>query len=219
MLRTGITRRTTLLAWTVTLATLCIFVIVIIPEQKRNLQAGLESKAAGVVVALQGEVAGAAISDDYSSAIDHAIQVLAGDKAVEFLVIAKQDGFSVVVERNGWHVEPGIDRYWQPAIRESSGDIEVMPMFGKRLFHYAVPFDYNGLEWGWIHVGLSLETYDSNSRQVYWRTGILAVVCILLSLIASVLYPPLCPAYPAAAIGGRASGERRPDGSRRCQEP
>jgi signal transduction histidine kinase len=61
-------------------------------------------------------------------------------------------------------------------------------MFGKRMFHYAVPFDYNGMEWGWIHVGLSLESYDSAAKQVYRRTGILAIVCILLSLIASVLY-------------------------------
>ena len=148
MLRPGITRRTTLLAWTVTLATLGIFVSIIIPEQKRDLQAGLESKAGGVAVALQGEVARSAISDDYSAVVEHALQVLTGDKAVEFLVIAKNDGFSIVVERNGWRVEPNMDGYWRPAIRQSSGDIAVVPMFGKRLFHYAVPFDYDGMEWG-----------------------------------------------------------------------
>jgi methyl-accepting chemotaxis protein len=107
---------------------------------------------------------------------------------VEFLVIAKNDGFSIVVERNGWRVEPNIDAYWRPAIRQSNGAIGVVPMFGKRLFHYAVPFDYNLMEWGWIHVGLSLESYDSSAQQVYRRTGILAVICILLSLVASVLY-------------------------------
>ena len=41
----GITTRTTLLAWTVTLGTLGIFVVIIVPEQKRDLQVGLESKA------------------------------------------------------------------------------------------------------------------------------------------------------------------------------
>jgi signal transduction histidine kinase len=141
-----------------------------------------------VAAALEGEVAGAAISEDYSSVVEHAMQVLAGDNAVDFLVIAKNDGFSVVVERKGWHVQPNIDNYWRPSMRQPAGNIEVVPILGKRLFHYAVPFDYNGMEWGWIHVGLSLESYDSSARQVYRRTGILAVVCILLSLIASMLY-------------------------------
>ncbi len=185
---TGITARTTLLAWTVTLATLGIFVVIIVPEQKRDLRVELESKANGVAAALQGEVAGAAVSEDYSSVVDHAMQVLAGDKAVDFLVITKNDGYAVVVERNSWRVVPKIDEYWRPGTRQSAGDIQLVPLFQQRLFHYAVPFDYNGLQWGWIHVGLSLDSYDSSVRKVYRRTGLLAVICILLSLAASVLY-------------------------------
>jgi len=184
----GITTRTTLLAWTVTLGTLGIFVVIIVPEQKRDLRVGLESKARGVAVALQGEVAGAAVSEDYSSVVDHAMQVLAGDKTVDFLVITKNDGYAVIVERDSWRVVPNLDAYWHPDERRSSSDIEQVPLFNQRLFHFAVPFDYSGLQWGWIHVGLSLDSYDRSVKLVYRRTGILAVVCILLSLIASRLY-------------------------------
>jgi signal transduction histidine kinase len=185
---TGITARTTLLAWTVTLVTLGIFVVILIPEQKRDLQDEFESKARGVAAALQGEVAGAAVSEDYSSVVDHAQQVLAGDEAVDFLVVTKNDGFSVIVERDSWRTVPAIDGYWHPSVRHSYGSIEQVPLFHRRLFHFASPFDYSGLEWGWIHVGLSLNSYDSSVRHVYRRTGILAVICILLSLAASVLY-------------------------------
>jgi signal transduction histidine kinase len=185
---TGVTRRTTLLAWTVTLATLGIFVAIIIPEQKRDLRAELESKANGVAVALRGEVAEAAVSEDYSSVVDHAMQVLAGDKDVEFLVITKNDGFSLVVQRDGWRMQPDSDHYWYPNIRKPSSDLGRVPMFNKRLFHFAVPFDYSGIEWGWIHVGLSLNSYDRSTQPIYLRTGFLAVACVLLSLVASVSY-------------------------------
>ena len=185
---TGITLRITLLAWTVTLGTLAIFVSIIIPEQKRDLRAELQSKASGVAVALQGEVASATVSDDYSSVVDHAMQVLAGDKAVDFLVITKNDGFSVIVDRNGWRTQSDTSRYWVPPIRQFSSDLGVVPMFNERLFHYAVPFDYNGIEWGWIHVGLSLDTYDHSAHEVYLRTGFLAVACVLLGLVASVFF-------------------------------
>jgi methyl-accepting chemotaxis protein len=56
------------------------------------------------------------------------------------------------------------------------------------VFHYRAPSDYNGLKWVWIHVGLSLASYNRSSKQVYWRTGVLAVVCMVLSLFASSLY-------------------------------
>jgi signal transduction histidine kinase/HAMP domain-containing protein len=189
MLRlTGITARTTMLAWTITLATLAIFVVVIIPEQKHDLQVGLESKAQGVAAALQGEVASAAISEDYSSVIDHAMQVLSGDKNVDFLVITKNDGYALIVERDSWRIDPKIDNYWYPGQRQSSGAIESVSLFHRRLYHYAAPFDYSGLQWGWIHVGLSLDSYDTSVSQIYRRTGLLAVVCIVLSLVASLLY-------------------------------
>jgi signal transduction histidine kinase len=188
---TGIARRTVVLAWTITLVTLGIFVAVMIPEQKRDLRAELESKASGVAVALQGEVAEAAISEDYSSVVEHAMQVLRGDKAVDFLVITKNDGLSVVVDRKGWRMEPKTDPFWYPALRHPSSELGVVPMFERRVFHYAVPFDYSSIQWGWIHVGLSLDSYDESARQVNLRTGILAVVCVLISLMASVAYAGL----------------------------
>ena len=50
----GITRRITLLGWMVTLVTLAVFVMVILPEQKREFELGLESKARGVAVSIRG---------------------------------------------------------------------------------------------------------------------------------------------------------------------
>jgi signal transduction histidine kinase len=116
------------------------------------------------------------------------MQVLKGDKSVDFLVITKNDGLSLVVERNGWRLEPKTERFWYPELRRPFSELGVVPMFNRRVFHYAVPFDYSSIQWGWIHVGLSLDSYDQSARQVNLRTGILAVVCILISLIASVLY-------------------------------
>jgi signal transduction histidine kinase len=185
---TGIARRTMLLAWTITLLTLGIFVAITLPEQKRDLQAGLESHATGVAAALEGEVAEAAVSEDYSSVVEHAMQELKGDKAVNFLVITKNSGLSVVVERDGWRMEPKTDSYWYPGLRHPSSELGVVPMFHRRVFHYAVPFNYSSIQWGWIHVGLSLDSYDESSRKVNLRTGIVAVVCVLISLLASVLY-------------------------------
>lgn len=180
--------RTTQLAWTITLVTLGIFVVFIIPEQKRTLAEGLESKARSVSVALQGEVAGAAVTEDYSSVVEHAMRVVEGDPSVEFLVINKSDGYALLIERGGWKIIPQLDTSWRPAVRTVRSGIGEVPLVGKRVFQYSDPFEYAGIAWGWIHVGLSLESYDKSVKNVYRRTTLLAVVCIALGLVASVAF-------------------------------
>lgn len=184
----GITLRVTQLAWTVTLATLCIFIGFIIPEQRRGLQRGLESKAHGIAAALQGEVAGAAVTEDYSSVVEQAMQVVAGDPEVQFLVVAKSDGYAVVIRRDGWRAISNIAPEWHEGPRIGSSKIGLVPLEGKRLFHYSTPFDYSGIPWGWVHVGLSLDSYDQNVKDIYVRTGILGALCIALSLMVSILF-------------------------------
>lgn len=184
----GITTRTTQLAWTVTLVTLAIFVVFIIPEQKWSLQQGLASKAKGVAVALQSDIAGATASEDYTPVVEHAMDVIAGDPELEFLLITKADGYTIAVDRNGWTVIPKIDEQWLPAERVAQGTIADVPLFHRRVYRYSDPFSYNGLEWGWVHVGLNLDWYDSSVRTVYLRTSLLASSCIVLALVASMLF-------------------------------
>ena len=184
----GITLRTALASWLVTIATLLIFVAVIIPQQKQVFEENLESKAHGVAVSLRDVAAGAAVNEDFSSVVDHCKEMLKGDPGLDYLVITKNDGFSLINHRKGWYSESDAGKEWRPDRREPSSGIGVVPLFGYRVFHYSQPFDYSGIQWGWIHVGLSLESYDRSVAAVYHRTGLVAVVCILISLLASAVY-------------------------------
>ena len=200
--RLGITRRIALLSWLITIVTLVIFVVMIVPEQKQTYLKNLESKARGISASLQDVTAGAVVTEDYSSVVDHCKQVLQGDQSITFLVITKNDGFSLIhgtgvttnamagtapPQETQWRID-NLDDYWHPAARILVSGIETVPVFNQRVFRYAKPFDYSGIEWGWIHVGLSLEAYDRSVKGVYQRTGLLAVLCLLFSLGVSVVY-------------------------------
>ncbi|MGA3130703.1 MAG: ATP-binding protein [Terracidiphilus sp.] len=187
-IRSGITARTTQLTWTITLASLCIFIAITIPEQKHDLQGGLESKGQSIAAGLEGEVASAAVTEDYSSVVEHAMQVIARDPAMEFIVITKSDGYSIVVERDSWRIVPHLDSYWYNGSRVASASIGVESLVGKRVFHYRAPLDCMGMPWGWMHVGLSLNSYDRSVHALYLRTALLGVLCIGLSLMASILF-------------------------------
>ena len=183
----GVALRITLLGWMVTLVTLGVFVAVIVPQQKREFELSLESKARGVAVSIRGVAAGAAVSEDYSAVVDQAMQVLSGDQAIDYVVMTKNDGFSIVIDRSTWKTEKLGDT-WHPAARIPASSIGVSPLFGRRVFQYAFPFDYSGIQWGWIHIGLSLDAYDQSVRRTYKGTGAMAVLCGALSLLISIFY-------------------------------
>ena len=200
--RLGITRRIALLSWVVTSVTLVIFLCVIIPQQKRTYLENLESKARGVSASIQQVTAGAAVTQDYDVMQAHCMEVLQADRSISFLVITKNDGFSLahhtVSKTNSatgglvpmeprWSMET-LGEEWHPARRQIRSGIDTVALFNERVFRYTKPFDYSGIEWGWIHVGLSLDAYDRSVQGVYQRTGLLAVVCLLFSLGASVVY-------------------------------
>ncbi|HVV74154.1 MAG TPA: HAMP domain-containing protein, partial [Verrucomicrobiae bacterium] len=184
----GITLRTALWSWVVTLGTLLIFVVVSLPQQKRTFQQNLESKAHGVAVALRDVAAGEVVNQDYGSVVQHCLEMVNSDPSLDYLVVTKNDGFSLVIEHSGWRNEPKLGAAWVPAAREPHFGIGNVPLFNRRVFHYSQPFDYSGIEWGWIHVGLSLGSYDRTVKAVYFRTIVLAIACVALSMAASGVY-------------------------------
>ena len=170
--------------WLVTLLTLALYVTVNLPQQKKDLLDALKSKAQGVSSSLQDVTAGAAMSEDYSTVVDHCVQVLKGDDAIEYLVITRTDGFSVIVDRNGWRTET-LGEFWRPPTRGVIAEITYVPLIGKRVFRYARPFDYSAIHWGWVNVGLSTAAYDQSVARVHERSAILAILAASLSLLVS----------------------------------
>ncbi len=183
----GIALRITLLGWAVMLLTLGIFIATIVPQQKREFRLNLESKARGVAASIRSAAAGAAVSADYSAVVDQAMQVLSADQAIDYVIMTKNDGFSIVIDRSSWKTEI-LGTAWRPALRVPTGSIGSSPPFRRRVFQYAYPFDYSGIEWGWIHVGLSLNAYDASVQRTYIRTAILAFLCGALGLMVWFVY-------------------------------
>ncbi len=183
----SITARISGLSWTIALCSLMIFVAGSISEQKVEIEENLRSKAHGIAASLQESLAGAAVTGDYSGLVDQCMQILTADDSIDFLVIAKNDGFSLIVERRGWRTAQ-LGAFWRPKVRAANGGVEVTPVFRKRVFRYATPYDYSSIPWGWIHVALSLNSYDRGVSRLYWRSAALAVVCLSGSLLASVIF-------------------------------
>lgn len=180
--------RIAIFAWLVTLMTIVIFVLVIIPQQRRTFIQNLHSKANSVAVSLRDVAAGAALNEDFSSIVEASEALLRGDQSLDFLIIVRNDGFAIINEQEGWRVDTISDDLLLPEKRDALGAIQKVSLLDKRAYHYAQPFDYSGIEWGWIHVGLSLQEYDQSVKKMYINTMLIALVCIIVSFFLSLIY-------------------------------
>ncbi len=185
--RMSIRSRTVVLSWLVTVVTIVIFVFLIIPQQRAALLDSLYSQAQLVATSIAEVAAGSVLIDDYSAVVDHCTKIVGSGNPVLYIVLIRSDGFSLVHKSDGW-TTTHLAGKWLPSTRKAVGQIAASEIVGHAVYHYSAPLDYSGIEWGWIHIGLSLDKFNQGAGAFYRRTALLALSSILVGLIATVLY-------------------------------
>ena len=175
-------------SWTVSIITVILFAFSIIPLQRASLLDSLRSKAELITTSIADVAAGAIVVEDYSAVVDHCLKLVRNGESVPFIVITRNNGYSLVHNAVGWTTAQ-LGGEWLPVgPRTASGKIVQTEMAKEKVYLYSAPLNYSGIEWGWIHVGLSLDTFNQDVRGVYRKTVLLGIVCIFLALPATVFY-------------------------------
>jgi signal transduction histidine kinase len=185
----GILSRTALLALAVISFTLGLFILLIIPNQRATLIEGLKSKAEVIATSIEQVTVTSIVVEDYSSVVDHAIKVVNDRPSVLYLVITRKDGFSLVHTAHSWQRRT-LEGFWNPPDRSvplslfTNSDL----LDGEEVHHYAHPIHYSGIDWGWIHIGLSIRKYNSDLRSMYLQTIFIAAICMVAGLVLSLFF-------------------------------
>ncbi len=186
--RVSIMVKAVLLSWLVTVVTIAIFAFSIIPQQRRALVDALQSKAEVTSTSVRDVAATAILVEDYGAVVEHCLQIVGDGSSVAYIVITRQDGFSLVHRAGAWS-NASLGEEWRPTgRREAGGTIRRTAMADDEVYHYSRPLDYSGIEWGWIHVGLSLTQYNREKAAASQWTLVLGIASILVGLLATILY-------------------------------
>ncbi|MGZ0655583.1 response regulator [Coraliomargarita sp. W4R72] len=184
----GIFMATAGLAWGIALIVVLIFAFLIIPGQTRAFQESLRSKAQAISASLNEVISGSVVSEDYSSVVDHCMKILDGDPSILYLVITRNDGFSLIHRPGHWEMED-LGEEWRPATRIESDRLVESPTFAdEEVYAHSVPFNYSAIEWGWLHIGLSLDTYHADLKELYLQVAFSAVIALFVAFLGSILY-------------------------------
>ncbi len=177
-----------ILSWSVTVFTIALFAFAIFPEQRASLIQNLNSKAQLVSTSIADVAASSIVIEDYSAVVDHCMKIVDKGESVPFVVITRKDGFSLIHQTSGWSMQTLPKDWVSQGGDQPHGEITRTAFSKDEVYQYSFPFFYSGIDWGWIHVGLSLDTYHHDLGVLYRNTTLVGLSCILVSLIITIVF-------------------------------
>lgn len=181
--------RTALMAWFLVVFTAIVFLFITIPSQRSQLLEEMRQRAKVAYTSTAQVAVESIVLEDYSGIVEHCINMVSQNPSLKYVVITRDDGFSMVHTRTLWKQDQ-LDGLWRPTSKNGDimGHFVTHDYSDGQAFHLSYPLAYSGIDWGWIHLGLSPEKFYEDLRALYSRTFFVALLAVVGGLIASFLY-------------------------------
>lgn len=186
--KTSITLRIVLLIWILIIFTISFYIFISIPYQKQSLLERMKFEAQDIASSYIEANKSALITDDYQLIVDYSISTVRNSNSVQYIAVNKMDSTqSFLFTKNGWSGDDLGEISHNPGFL-SEGGIIYSKVINGEIFHLSKKFIYTGIEWGWIHIGLSTESYNKATSEMVIRAILLALATILISFVATFLF-------------------------------
>ncbi len=180
--------RTVLLAGTVIIFTLSLYLFFIIPFQKEAAIERMDIEANGLASSIAQVTTNAIILEDYAFAVGHCLPIVSENSSIEYIVITKNDGFSLVHKKDSWNID-NFSGMWIPDDNiNSKGYFLSSDLVNSEVYHYSYRFEYSGIKWGWIHLGLNLNAFNNKIDDMILTSVWLALLCMAVGLTLSIFF-------------------------------
>jgi two-component system, sensor histidine kinase len=167
---------------------LSMFVFATIPFQRTAILEAMNSEAKSTVTSIDQVTASAIITEDFGTVVEHCLRVVQESPSIVYVVVTRNDGFSLVITKDGWE-QKTLKGHWAPTgERTASSRFLSTDIAKEEVFSYSHPFQYSGIDWGWIHIGLSLKKFNSDLSNMYSRTFVLALLCITAGIFVALYF-------------------------------
>ena len=180
--------RTVSMAWLIVVFTVAIFIAAVIPYQRRQLVAEMRQRALVVYTSTAQMTVESVVMDDFSAVVDHCMGIITHNPSVLYIVVTRKDGFSLIHHQGTWRQE-NLKGMWRPDNPKILGQGSFMdnPLGKGQTFHLSYAIDYLGLEWGWIHLGLSTDKFHKDARTLYLQLAMIAAVAVSAGFFLSLV--------------------------------
>ena len=177
------------MAWFLVVFTAIVFLFITIPSQRKQLLEEMRQRAKVAYTSTAQVAIESIVLEDYSGIVEHCVNMVSQNPSLKYVVLTREDGFSLIHTPTRWE-QGHLDELWRPFGQNADGHGQFVEhqLSDEQAYHLSYPLSYSGIDWGWIHLGLSPEKFYKDMRAVYARTAVVALLAVVGGLIASFLY-------------------------------
>jgi signal transduction histidine kinase len=178
-----------MMAWFLVVFTTLVFLVSTVPSRRKQLLEEMRQRAKVAYTSTAQVAIESIVLEDYSSIVEHCVNMVSQNPGLKYVVLTRQDGFSLVHTPALWRQDQ-LDGLWKPLTREEdlSGRFVTHDFSDGMAYHQSYPLSYSGIEWGWIHLGLSPEKFNKDSHVLLKQTFVTALLAVVGGLIVSFVY-------------------------------
>ncbi|MBF0546306.1 MAG: response regulator [Candidatus Riflebacteria bacterium] len=185
----GILFRTVSFFLLVMIISLGSFAVFIWPLLRNTLEKSLEKQARTLSSSVAQVIISSIVTEDFGTAVEHCTKVLSETEMVRYIVVTRKDGFSLVHFPGGWRQETLQGRWNPPENFIASGGICKNELGqDEEVYSFSSPLKYFNIDWGAIHIGISIFSYQKDLRKIFRSTVLMIVICVIGGMFLSIFF-------------------------------
>ncbi len=186
--RRGIFFRTFIILMTLSIILIGLFAAMIIPREKEAILYSLKSQAKNISASISEATASAFLNGDYGAVVEHNMHLMAKSHDIHYIIAIRNNGFAIVNTPDKWDTREAPDKAWFGYEVSPMAGIIQSSVAGRDVYHYGMPLQFSGFDWGYIYIGLSLGNYNEQLKQTYKVIFYLSALCLVIAAILSYIF-------------------------------
>jgi len=186
--RQGIFVRTFVIMMSLSIILTGLFALMIIPREKAAILHSMESQAKNIAASISEATASAYLNGDYGSVVEHNMHILMKSRDIHYIIAVRQNGFTIVNMPDKWETRESPDPAWKGRELSTQGGIISSSVARKDVYHYGMPLQFSGYDWGNIYIGISLGNYNEQLKHTYTVIFYLSALCLITAAILSYFF-------------------------------
>jgi len=168
---------------------LIVYGIINISDQKNSTLKIMETQASIISKSIVLSNVEAILSNDNAIIIENSLEFLKENKLVKYLLFNKINGEKILIYNKKWFLENDLaDEYKKIQTTDKEYLIIKGKLYEEEVFHYTYPITISTFNWGWVHMGFSLDEYNKNIQRIYNNFLYITLVSFIFSVFFTYLF-------------------------------
>jgi len=155
-------------------------------NKKKSLINVMYSKSKTIARSISMVESDAIVTSDYSFIVEQNEKVINNNPGLLYVIVTKNNNTTHIVSaKKHWEILNKLPK----EIAKLEADTEREQILksslvnNQKVYNYSYPVTFNGIKWGWIIIGSSMDKYNSTMHVAYINTAIFFFMTLILSML------------------------------------